>query len=78
MSCKSGTRLADRIGRLEDADERREQRRRDDNQAAMARVDLEAARRDLIVADRPAMLVELARLASRSRSQFVLKSWRPV
>ena len=41
----------------------------------MERVDLEAVGRDLLLADRPAMHLELARLASRTRSQFVLKAW---
>ena len=59
-------------------DERRVEARRLANREATSNVNLKSVRRDLLLADRPAMLLALSRLASRSRSQFVLKSWRPV
>ncbi len=63
------------IEKAENADERKGLKRRRENREAMKAVDLDDMRRDLIVADRPAMLVDLAELASRSRSSFVLRAW---
>ena len=75
MTCKRGSVLVEGIEKAENADERKGLKRRRENREAMKAVDLDDMRRDLIVADRPAMLVDLAELASRSRSSFVLRAW---
>ena len=70
-----GSVLTARLDAANTADEKRIETRRRRNREATAAVDLEAVRRDLLLVNRPSMLVDLAELASRSRSSFVLKRW---
>ena len=38
-------------------------------------VDLEAVRRDLLIAERPLIFIDLEKLASRARCNLLMKDW---
>ena len=76
MSCKRGSVLVEQIERSGSADECRIEVRRRLNRDAMDQVDLAGMRRDLLLADRPFMRLEVERMAQNLQpGEVVFREW---